>query len=419
MNTGDIIIIILGVAILIMQLVILTKKGDKQDMTAKLEGIRHETGALKAVMAQMQGSVNDVVDRRIKDMSERMQESQDSFRKAMDSSALTQEERFKTFSAETEQKLENIRGTLEHRLRGIQEDNSKRLEEMRITVNDKLQQSIDKKMTESFKQVSDRLEQVYKGLGEMQNVASGVGDLKKVLTNVKTRGILGEIQLGAILEDILSPSQYDVNCQVKNSSREAVEFAVKIPTKEGDYVYLPIDSKFPMDTYNKLLEAYDSGDKTEIDAASKALGARIKQEAKDISTKYIYPPQTTEFGIMFLPFEGLYSEVVNRGLLEEIQRTYSVTVAGPSTMAAMLCSIRMCFNNAAIQKRSSEVWKVLGTVKTEFANFEKVLSSTQKKLESAGTELEKLVGTRTRAINKSLEGVSLLEEENNNTGNDE
>lgn len=410
MSVGEIILVVVGLVIVVMEFLILTKKDKAVDVSPKLDEISRETNAVKAVIAQVQGGVNDVVDRRMRDMSENMQEKQNALRSAMDSLTTTQEVRFKTFSQETEQKLENIRGTLENRLRGIQEDNNKKLEEMRVTVNDKLQQSIDKKMTESFKQVSDRLEQVYKGLGEMQNIATGVGDLKKVLTNVKTRGILGEIQLGAILEDILAAGQYDVNCQVKKSSREVVEFAVKIPAQDGEFVYLPIDSKFPMDTYNSLLEAYDSGDKAAVDAAVKALSTRIKQEAKDISTKYIYPPQTTEFGIMFLPFEGLYSEVVNRGLLEEIQRTYNVTVAGPSTMAAMLCSIRMCFNNAAIQKRSSEVWKVLGTVKTEFANFEKVLSATQKKLESAGSELDKLVGVRTRAINKSLESVSMLEE---------
>lgn len=410
MSVGEIILVVVGLVIVVMEFLILTKEDKAVDVSPKLDEISRETNVVKAVIAQVQGGVNDVVDRRMRDMSENIQEKQNALRSAMDSLTTTQEVRFKTFSQETEQKLENIRGTLENRLRGIQEDNNKKLEEMRVTVNDKLQQSIDKKMTESFKQVSDRLEQVYKGLGEMQNIATGVGDLKKVLTNVKTRGILGEIQLGAILEDILAAGQYDVNCQVKKSSREVVEFAVKIPAQDGEFVYLPIDSKFPMDTYNSLLEAYDSGDKAAVDAAVKALSTRIKQEAKDISTKYIYPPQTTEFGIMFLPFEGLYSEVVNRGLLEEIQRTYNVTVAGPSTMAAMLCSIRMCFNNAAIQKRSSEVWKVLGTVKTEFANFEKVLSATQKKLESAGSELDKLVGVRTRAINKSLESVSMLEE---------
>ena len=342
-------------------------------------------------------------------MSQGVLERQEQFRKTLDSSALRQEERLKTFSAETEQKLENIRGTLEQRLRVIQDDNSKKLDDMRKVVDEKLQTTINTRMTESFKLVNDRLEQVYKGLGEMQSLASGVGDLKKALTNVKTRGILGEIQLGAILEDILSPEQYETNCRVKKGSANAVEFAVKIPSQDDGFIYLPIDAKFPGDTYNALIDAYEGGDKAEIDNAAKALCRRIKDEAKDISTKYIYPPETTEFAVMFLPFEGLYAEVVNRGLLEELQRTYHVTVAGPSTMSAMLCSIRMCFKNAAIQRCSDEVWKVLGAVKTEFATFEKALTSTQDKINKVSDELDKLIGVRTRAINRKLKNVTELD----------
>jgi DNA recombination protein RmuC len=263
-------------------------------------------------------------------------------------------------------------------------------------------------MTESFKLVSDRLEQVYRGLGEMQSLAVGVGDLKKVLTNVKSRGILGEIQLGAILEDILSSEQYEVNCKVVSSRDGRVEYAVKLPGQGDSFAYLPIDAKFPGDTYRTLTEAYEVGDKATIEIAAKNLCARIKAEAKDISEKYIYPPETTDFAVMFLPFEGLYAEVVNRGLLEELQKTYHVTIAGPSTMAAMLCSIRMCFRSVALRRCGDEVWKVLSAVKTEFESFEGVLINTQKKLENASNELDKLVGTRTRAIRRKLKDVTNL-----------
>lgn len=407
MTTGEIIIALLLAVVIFLQL--RKPKSNKEE----LEQLKKETGSsiheMAALISQGQNNMNELVSQKVEIMSQGVLERQEQFRKTLDSSALRQEERLKTFSAETEQKLENIRGTLEQRLRVIQDDNSKKLDDMRKVVDEKLQTTINTRMTESFKLVNDRLEQVYKGLGEMQSLASGVGDLKKALTNVKTRGILGEIQLGAILEDILSPEQYETNCRVKKGSANAVEFAVKIPSQDGDFIYLPIDAKFPGDTYNALIDAYEGGDKAEIDNAAKALCRRIKDEAKDISTKYIYPPETTEFAVMFLPFEGLYAEVVNRGLLEELQRTYRVTVAGPSTMSAMLCSIRMCFKNAAIQRCSDEVWKVLGAVKTEFATFEKALTSTQDKINKVSDELDKLIGVRTRAINRKLKNVTELD----------
>lgn len=315
------------------------------------------------------------------------------------------EERLKTFSLENEQKLENIRRSVESRLNYIQEDNNRKLEEMRKTVDERLQQSIEEKMNRSFSLVSERLEQVYKGLGEMQNLANGVGDLKKVLTNVKTRGTLGEYQLSAILSEILSPEQYEENVATKKGSRNVVEFAVKLPSDDDKFIYLPIDSKFPGDTYSALRDAIDEGDKVKIDLAAKALIATIKSEAKDIHDKYIDPPYTTEFAIMFLPFEGLYSEVVNRGLVEILQRDYKVNIAGPSTMAALLNSLQMGFKTLAVQKRSAEVWEILGAVKQEFDKFGDVLEATQQRLDQANKELDKLVGVRTRQIQRKLKDV--------------
>lgn len=314
------------------------------------------------------------------------------------------EERLKTFSLENEQKLENIRRSVESRLNYIQEDNNKNLEEMRKTVDERLQQSIEEKMNRSFSLVNERLEQVYKGLGEMQSLAVGVGDLKKVLSNVKTRGILGEIQLSAILSEILSPEQYEENVATKKV-KNVVEFAVKLPSDDDKFIYLPIDSKFPGDTYAALRDAIDEGDKIKIDLAAKALITRIKSEAKDIHDKYIDPPYTTEFAIMFLPFEGLYSEAVNRGLVEILQRDYKVNIAGPSTMAALLNSLQMGFKTLAVQKRSAEVWEILGAVKQEFDKFGDVLEATQQRLDQANKELDKLVGVRTRQIQRKLKDV--------------
>lgn len=315
------------------------------------------------------------------------------------------EQRIQTFSLENEQKLENIRRTTEQGLADIREDNNKQLSEMRTTVDEKLQKTLEEKMNRSFSLVNERLEQVYKGLGEMQSLASGVGDLKKVLTNVKTRGIVGEIQLGSILEEILSPEQYETNVCTKKGSREVVEFAIKLPATDDGFIWLPIDAKFPGDTYAALRDAYDSGSKDAVDAAAKVLMNTIRREAKDIHDKYIGPPDTTEFAIMFLPFEGLYSEVVNRGMVEVLQRDYKVNIAGPSTMAALLNSIQMGFKTLAVQKRSAEVWEILGSVKNEFDKFNEVLTLTQQRIDQANKELDKLVGVRSRQISRKLSAV--------------
>lgn len=322
------------------------------------------------------------------------------------------ENRLKTFSMENEQKLENIRSTVEKKLTYMQEDNNKQLENIRTTVDEKLQNTLENKLNKSFETVSKQLQQVYKGLGEMQNLAVGVGDLKKVLSNVKTRGILGEIQLSAILKEILSPEQYEENVATKKFSRNVVEFAIKLPADDDSFVYLPIDSKFPGDTYAKLVDAMNSGNKEEIEVCSKNLLRTIKSEAKDIHDKYISPPNTTEFAIMFLPFEGLYAEVVNRGMVEVLQREYKVNVAGPSTMGALLNSLQLGFKTLAVQKRSAEVWQILNDVKREFDTFADVLEKTQTRLNQANTELDKLVGVRTRKIQSQLSKVQKLEEKN-------
>ena len=312
---------------------------------------------------------------------------------------------------ENEQKLENIRQTMEKKITDLTADNNKQLEQMRVTVDEKLQKTLEDRISQSFRLVSERLEQVYKGLGEMQHLASGVGDLKKVLSNVKTRGILGEIQLSAILRQILTPEQYDENVATKRGSSDRVEFAVRLPGDEdGNVVYLPIDAKFPADSYGKLLDAYDSGDREAVKAAEKQLVQTLKSEAKDIRDKYLYPPDTTDFAILFLPVEGLYAEVVRLGLIETLQREYRVNIAGPTTMAALLNSLQMGFKTLAIQKHSSEVWQVLGAVKTEFDKFGTVLAKTQERINQANKELDTLIGTRTNVIRQKLRNVQSLPE---------
>jgi DNA recombination protein RmuC len=410
-STLDIILIVLCVLTLIAAvsavIIILSKKNDKNDSTEQLlkeksdqllRALEHQQSTLRQELAsQTQTSV--------KNMGVMLVENQRSFSQNQSEKMTQLEDRLKTFSLENEQKLENIRLTMEKNLSRLQEDNNKQLEEMRKTVDEKLQKTLEDKMNKSFALVNERLEQVYKGLGEMQNLAVGVGDLKKVLSNVKTRGILGEIQLGAILSEILSPEQYEENIATKKGSKNVVEFAVKLPAEDDGFIYLPIDSKFPGDTYAALRDAIDEGDKLKIDAAVKVLTATIKNEAKDIRDKYIDPPNTTEFAIMFLPFEGLYSEVVNRGLVEVLQRDYKVNIAGPSTMAALLNSLQMGFKTLAVQKRSAEVWEVLGGVKQEFDKFNDVLVLTQQRLDQANKELDKLVGVRTRQIQRKLKSV--------------
>ena len=306
---------------------------------------------------------------------------------------------------QNEQKLENIRKTLSYSIARMSEDNTRHLDNIRNTVDEKLQDTLDKKLNESFKIVSERLEQVYRGLGEMQNIASSVGDLKKVLSNVKTRGVLGEVQLGAIIEQILSPEQYERNVATKKGSQANVEYAVKLPGDEYGPVWLPIDAKFPADAYSNVVDAYESGDTAAIELALRQLKDRLRSFAKDISIKYISPPDTTDFAVMFLPFEGLYSEAVRMGMVEILQNEYKINIAGPTTMAALLNSLQMGFKTLAIQKRSGEVWNVLGAVKNEFDAFASVLESAQRRINQANDDLDKLIGVRTRKIQRTLKDV--------------
>ena len=307
-----------------------------------------------------------------------------------------------------EQKIEAMRKTMETQLQTLQADNTKKLEQMRATVDEKLQSTLEKRLGESFRQVSDRLEQVYKGLGEMRSLATGVGDLKKVLTNVKTRGTWGEIRLSHILEQILTPDQYDTNVATRKNSNERVEFAIKLPGQDTDHdkiVWLPIDAKFPQEDYQRLLDAQEDADKELAERSIKNLEIRIKAEAKHIKEKYLDPPHTTDFGIMFLPVEGLYAEVLRRpGLCDTLQREFRIVVTGPTTLAALLNSLQMGFRTLAIEKRSSEVWELLGAVKTEFGKFGDVLAKTKKKLQEASNTIDR-AEVRTRAIERKLRKV--------------
>ena len=309
-----------------------------------------------------------------------------------------------------DQKLEQLRQTVEERLLLIQQDNSQKLEQMRATVDEKLKTTLEQRLSESFKLVSERLEAVHKGLGEMQTLASGVGDLKNVLTNVKTRGIWGEIQLGNLLEQILTPEQYATNVVTKAGSNERVEFAIKLPARNGhdSIIWLPIDAKFPMEDYERLIEAQDQSNLPRIEELGKSLENRIKLEGKAIRDKYIDPPNTTDFGILFLPVEGLYAEVLRRpGLCELLQREYKIIITGPTTLAALLNSLQMGFRTLAIEKRSSEVWNLLSAVKSEFGKFVEVLEKTQKKLQEASNTIETAT-RKSRTIARKLKNVQTL-----------
>ncbi len=346
----------------------------------------------------------------------------DSVLKGMSGMSSLQKEQMEAFSVRlarltesNENRLEALRNAIDGKLKQIQEDNSKQLEQMRATVDEKLQGTLEKRLGESFKQVSERLEQVHKGLGEMQSLAAGVGDLKRVLTNVKTRGVWGEIQLETLLEQILTPEQFERNVQTKENSAEAVEFAIRLPGRgEGDcseVVWLPIDAKFPIEDYQRLVEAQDNSDPAAAEQAGKMLSATIKNCAKTICEKYLNPPATTDFGIMFLPTEGLYAEVIRRTwLVESLQRECRVIVAGPTTLAALLNSLQMGFRTLAIQKRSGEVWNLLGAVKTEFGKFGTTLEGVKKKLDQASNTMDD-AAKRSRAIERKLRNVQELPSE--------
>lgn len=397
---------------------------DSDKLKEELVRLKADIARLEPVMSREFSLIREENQRSFRDNREELSKSLKSFEEQYERLTIQfsqlQKEKFEelfqkqeNIRRDTSGNLKEIRETVEGKLIQLQEGNDRKLEEMRKTVDEKLQESVEKRFNESFKLISERLEQVHKGLGEMQSLAVGVGDLKKVLTNVKTRGNLGEIQLGAILEQVLSPEQYVMNAVCKENSAERVEFAIKLPGKnnEDKPVLLPVDSKFPNEDYQRLLDAYDIGlgaASKEMDGIFRQFENSVKKNAKDIRDKYINAPVTTDFGIMFVPTEGLYAEILRRtGLFETLQRDYKVTVVGPANLVAFLSSLQMGFKTLAIEKRSSEVWQILGAVKTEFGNFGEVLSRTKKKLEEATNVIDR-AGVRTRAIERKLRTVQEL-----------
>lgn len=389
---------------------------DIQQMSSVLgESISVRMESLSKLMEQSSDALNDGLTFKQTSLENQLSAKQDSLQRSvsekLDNMSIQllnentkAEQRFKTFEAGCTEQLRSI----ENALKAMRETNETQLDSIRGVVNEKLQQTLNERLGESFKRVEERLTEVYKGLGEMQALASGVGDLKKVLSNIKTRGTLGEIQLNAILEEVLAPEQYELNFDAGKGGNERVEFAIKLPNDGSSPVYLPIDSKFPADIYIKLCDSYDSGDPAAIEASKRLLKDSVMKFGKDIHDKYINPPRTTNFAIMFLPTEGLYAEAVRMGLIEQLQVKYRINLAGPSTMAALLNSLQMGFRTLAIQKRSSEVWDILARIKKEFKTFDDVLASTKKALDKANADLDKLVGVRTKQILRALNKVEEL-----------
>ena len=391
----------------------------RENVLRSLDSLRHETEAtsrnlisrdeIYGLLQQSMGQMNEISRSqmgRFDAMDRRMDLFGDSIEAKLSSIRNLVDEKLD----KNDQRTEKMRETMQLAMQRMQDDNGKRLEEMRQTVDEKLHATLEKRLSDSFQVVSSQLDQVSRGLGEMRTLATGVGDLKKVLTNVKTRGVWGEMQLGALLEQVMSKSQYEENVQVVPGSNQRVEYAVKLPGREEETIYLPIDAKFPVEDYERLLAAYETGDGAAVQAAQKALEDAIKTEAKRISSKYIAPPFTTDFAIMFLPIEGLYAETLRiRGLSEQIQGTQRVVIAGPTTLTALLTSLQVGFKTLAIEKRSSDVWKLLGAVKTDFGHFADLLETTQNRLRSASDSIEKAT-TRSRTIERKLRNVESLEE---------
>lgn len=363
----------------------------------------------KVVSESMQKEINRVreflsqsIEHQMKSQTDLVKEKFDGYSKLQEVLSSSVKENSKMFSDQ----IDKLRHEVNISLKELQESNAKKLDEMRGIVDEKLQKTLEDRFTSSFERVTKQLQDVYVAVGEMKKVGENVVSLKTVLTNVKTKGIFGEVQLGNILADILNKSQYETNFKTKKNSNDPVEYAIRLPGTKDEPIYLPIDSKFPLEDYQHLLDSYDEGDKEKIESYRNKLKSAVKRYAKDIHSKYIDVPHTTDFGIMFLPLEGLYAEVLKTGVVEEIQRDSHINVAGPTTMAALLNSLQMGFRTLTLQKRSSEVWKILSNVKKEFNTFEEVLSEAQKKLNLASDSLEKVVGVRTRQINKSLSDIT-------------
>jgi len=388
-----------------------------RDLERLERAVRGDLGSGREEAAQQAKALREEVGASLKGLSELQKGTLEGFGGQMARLTQTLEQRLEAFARQmaemgkaNEARQDQLRQSVEARLTQLQQGNEAKLEQMRQTVDEKLQGTLEKRLGESFKMVSERLEQVHKGLGEMQSLANGVGDLKKVLTNVKTRGTWGEIQLGNLLEQVMTAEQFVANAICRTGSAERVEYAIRLPGRgegEGE-VLLPIDAKFPREDYERLLEAADNADPDGVEQASKALENRVKSFAKDIRDKYINPPLTTDFAILFLPTEGLYAEVVRRpGLMDLLQRDYRVNLCGPTTLGALLNSLQMGFRTLAIQKRSSEVWEILGAVKTEFGKYGEMLDKVQKKLTEASNTIED-VAKRKRAIDRKLRTVAEL-----------
>lgn len=394
------ILLIVIVVLLLVSIVIGLRRKVNVDIKPQMKEVESSLVRFETTLEKMEKSIRDEFQRNRNESNEGARINREELARSM-----------KSFEEKFTSGVKDLERTIEKNLRNIREDNEKQLGEMRRTVDEKLQTTLEKRLGESFKQVSERLEQVHKGLGEMQTIASGVGDLKKVLTNVKTRGVLGEYQLGNILEQILTDDQYSKNVATKKGSQANVEYAIKLPGKSTDeVVWMPVDSKFPIESYEVLLEAYDQGNPEQIEGAQKVLIRAVEGFAKVISEKYIDPPHTTDFGIMFLPVESLYAEVLRHpGLFETLQRTHRITVTGPTTLSALLNSLQMGFRTLAVQKRSSEVWSVLGAVKSEFGKFSEHLGKVQKQLHTASGSLETLRVTRTNQIERKLRTVETLD----------
>ena len=387
---------ILGIVILILLVVILF-------ITIKNRASSTQSDLLKLLEAMTKNT--DQIVEASKNLHERMirvETTVDKITKGVDDG-------FRDNRKEIATNLQTIQKTVDSRVKDLQTDNAKKLEEMRLTVDEKLQASVEKRSNESLKTISEQLTSVYKGLGEMKNLATGVGDLKKVMEGVKTRGIYGEVQLNSIISDILSPNQYQENISTKPGSADRIEFAVKMPGREEDHeTYLPIDSKFPVENYSRLIAAYDQGNKADILTYQKALATDVKEQAKKISTKYIEPPFTTDFGMMFVPTESLYAEILRiPGLSDEIRQKYNISITSPSTLPVTLSGLLMGFRTVAIEKRSSEVWQVLGAIKTQFNKFGDLLEATKKKLQESANKID-AAATTSRQIERRLKEVESL-----------
>ncbi|MGM9489519.1 DNA recombination protein RmuC [Ideonella sp. YS5] len=396
----------LGRSLSLFQQALLTQSGDvARTQNEQIDSFRGQLAAMQQQVAQaLQTSVQALTQAQVQG-----REAQDM---ALKRFADSQAEQLKSLSEANERRLADVRQAVEQRLATLQEGNERKLEQMRATVDEKLHATLEQRLGESFKQVADRLEQVHKGLGDMQALARDVGSLNRVLTNVKTRGMFGEVQLAGLLEQVLTPDQYSVNVETVPGSRERVDFAIRLPGRrdDGAPLWLPIDAKFPREDYERLLNAQDEADKPAMEAAAKAIETRLRQEAKSIREKYVAAPYTTDFAILFVPTEGLYAEALRRpGLVEGLQREYRITLAGPTTLMATLNSLQMGFRTLALEKRSAEVWEVLGAVKGEFHKFGEVLAKTKRKIEEAGNQIE-MAETRTRVMARKLKGVEALPE---------